>query len=291
MRKSNKFRDGMYIFWSIAIILVLILVFASLILSSCSKTGAEDTRVPPTNAPATEAPATAEPSQDEDPVEKGPEQGYKESGAQGGSILQPTEDAGQAYIDKIVFLGDSTTYGLKFYGVLSGGKETNQVWTPESGTLTLNFWNTTGIIYPETGTEIIMTEALKQSKPEILCITLGVNGITMLDEAAFKLTYRNMVNALKEASPDTKIIINSLYPVEASYEAKNNGINNERISAANEWLKAVAAETGTKYAETNLDLMDENGKLKAEMGNGDGIHLGPDGFKKVLEYLRTHAYP
>ena len=37
--------------------------------------------------------------------------------------------------------------------------------------------------------------------------------------------------------------------------------------------------------------MDENGKLKAEMGNGDGIHLGPDGFNKVLEYLRTHAYP
>lgn len=270
----------MYIFWSIAIILVLILVFATLILSSCSKTGAEDTRVPPTNAPVTEAPATAE-----------PEQGGQESDAQGSAILQPTEDAGQEYIDKIVFLGDSTTYGLKFYGMLSGGKDTNRVWTPQSGTLTLNFWKTTGIVYPETGTEIVMTEAVTLSKPEILCITLGVNGITMLDETAFKKTYADMVRALQEASPETKIIINSMYPVEAIYEAKNNGINNERISAANEWLKAVAAETGTKYAETNLGLMDENGKLKAEMGNGDGIHLGPDGFNKVLEYLRTHAYP
>lgn len=270
----------MYIFWSIAIILVLILVFATLILSSCSKTGAEDTRVPPTNAPATEAPATA-----------GPEQGGQESDAQGSAILHPTEDAGQEYIDKIVFLGDSTTYGLKFYGMLSGGKDTNRVWTPQSGTLTLNFWKTTGIVYPETGTEIVMTEAVTLSKPEILCITLGVNGITMLDETAFKKTYADMVRALQEASPETKIIINSMYPVEAIYEAKNNGINNERISAANEWLKAVAAETGTKYAETNIGLMDENGKLKAEMGNGDGIHLGPDGFNKVLEYLRTHAYP
>jgi lysophospholipase L1-like esterase len=281
MNKSRKFRDGMYIFWSIAIILVLILVFATLILSSCSKTGTEDTRVPPTNAPVTEAPATAE-----------PEQGEQEApDAQGSAILQPTEDAGQEYIDKIVFLGDSTTYGLKFYGMLSGGKETNRVWTPQSGTLTLNFWKTTGIVYPETGTEIVMTEAVTLSKPEILCITLGVNGITMLDETAFKKTYADMVRALQEASPETKIIINSMYPVEAIYEAKNNGINNERISAANEWLKAVAAETGTKYAETNLGLMDENGKLKAEMGNGDGIHLGPDGFNKVLEYLRTHAYP
>lgn len=280
MNKSRKFRDGMYIFWSIAIILVLILVFATLILSSCSKTGAEDTRVPPTNAPVTEAPATAE-----------PEQGGQESDAQGSAILQPTEDAGQEYIDKIVFLGDSTTYGLKFYGMLSGGKDTNRVWTPQSGTLTLNFWKTTGIVYPETGTEIVMTEAVTLSKPEILCITLGVNGITMLDETAFKKTYADMVRALQEASPETKIIINSMYPVEAIYEAKNNGINNERISAANEWLKAVAAETGTKYAETNIGLMDENGKLKAELGNGDGIHLGPEGFNKVLEYLRTHAYP
>lgn len=291
MKKSNKFRDGMYIFWSIAIILVLILVFASLILSSCSKTGVDDTRVPPTNAPVTEAPETEKPEQGGEPSDTNPEQGGQEPVAQDSAILQPTEDAGQEYIDKIVFLGDSTTYGLKYYGVLSGGKETDRVWTPESGTLTLNFWNTTGIVYPETGAEIIMTEALKLSKPEILCITLGVNGITMLDEAAFKQTYADMVRALKEVSPDTKIIINSLYPVEESYEAKNNGINNERISLANEWLKAVAAETGTKYAESNLGLLDENGKLKAEMGNGDGIHLGPDGFKTVLEYLRTHAYP
>ena len=87
-----------------------------------------------------------------------------------------------------MFLGDSTTYGLKFYGMLSGGKDTNRVWTPQSGTLTLNFWKTTGIVYPETGTEIVMTEAVTLSKPEILCITLGVNGITMLDETAFKKT-------------------------------------------------------------------------------------------------------
>lgn len=285
----------MYIFWSIAIILVLILVFASILLSSCSRTGAPETRVPPTNVPGTEAPATADPEPAAnagavEPPKEHPEQGGDLQGAQSGPVLQPTEDAGQGYIDKFRFLGDSTTYGLKFYGMLSGGKETNQVWTPESGTLTLNFWNTTAIVYPESGAEILMTEAIKNSKPEILCITLGVNGITMLEETTFKQTYSDMVKALKEASPDTRIIINSMYPVETSYEAKKNGINNGRISAANEWLKAVAAETGCKYAETNLTLMDDQGKLKPEYGNGDGIHLGPEGFKRVLEYLRTHAY-
>ena len=55
--------------------------------------------------------------------------------------LAETEDAGQDYIDRLTFLGDSTTNGLKEYGVLSGGEGTTQVWTPRSGTLTLYLWN------------------------------------------------------------------------------------------------------------------------------------------------------
>ena len=59
-------------------------------------------------------------------------------------IVEPTEtpasestDEEKTYIDKLIFIGDSTTYGLKYYGVLSEGKSTTQVWTPSSGTLAL----------------------------------------------------------------------------------------------------------------------------------------------------------
>lgn len=45
--------------------------------------------------------------------------------------LGETADAGDEYISKMVFIGDSTTYGLKAYEVLDG----SQVWTPSSGTL------------------------------------------------------------------------------------------------------------------------------------------------------------
>ena len=41
--------------------------------------------------------------------------------------LGETADAGDEYISKMVFIGDSTTYGLKAYDVLDG----SQVWTPE----------------------------------------------------------------------------------------------------------------------------------------------------------------
>ena len=37
-------------------------------------------------------------------------------------------------------------------------------------------------------------------------------------------------------------------------------------------------------------LKAEDGSLREDYGNGDGIHLNADGFNAVLNYLRTHAY-
>ena len=59
------------------------------------------------------------------------------------------------YLDDITFLGESTTYHLKSRGVLSGGKNTLQVWGPKSGTLMLDpTIDDCRIIYPETNQEI-----------------------------------------------------------------------------------------------------------------------------------------
>ena len=71
------------------------------------------------------------------------------------------------FIDKIIFLGESTTYHLKSRGVLKDGTKTLQVWAPKSGTLMLD--STTyecRIIYPDTGEEIELSEALKKKRPE-----------------------------------------------------------------------------------------------------------------------------
>ena len=54
----------------------------------------------------------------------------------------------------------------------------------------------------------------------------------MMDEDSFKTEYTALIERIKSVSPDTKIICNSIYPVEAMYEAKDNGINNTVISKA-----------------------------------------------------------
>ena len=292
MKRNAK--NSMFFVWTIAIFICMIMVFCALIFSSCG-TGAD---VPVTTDPPAESEQPADSGDETSDVTADPDAAVTDGGEgttatdapqTSSVVLGETEDAGQEYIDKLTFLGDSTTYGLKYYEVLSGGKNTTQVWTPASGTLTLYNYATATIVFPEDGQEISIVDAVTRKQPEYLVITLGVNGVAEMDEDWFKQDYTALVQSIQAASPDTKIICNSIYPVENDYEHINS-INNTNIPQANEWIKAVAEATGCKYADSASVLKAEDGSLREDYGNGDGIHLTADGFNAVLEYLRTHAY-
>ena len=207
----------------------------------------------------------------------------------GETVLPLTEDAGQAYVDKLVFLGDSTTYGLRAYKMLSGGRDTTQVWTPTSGTLTLSQVSFAKIVYPETNAEITIKEAVTAKQPEYLVITLGVNGVSFMDEDYFKSEYKKMIETIIEASPNTKVICQSIFPVARTY-AHLGSINNEKIQAANHWIVEVADEVGVKFIDTYSVLCDSEGWLPEDYHNGDGMHLNETSFTLELNNLRTHAF-
>ncbi len=207
----------------------------------------------------------------------------------GPAMLEETSDRGPDYIDKMIFLGDSTTYGMKYYAVLSGGKNTEQVWTPSTGTLTLSYQGFASIVYPPDGSEIMIREAVERAKPEYLVITLGVNGISFMDEEYFKSEYLSLVTDIQSISPDTKIILQSIFPVASTYEYLSS-INNEKISTANQWVLDVAEECNVRYLNTASVLVGADGWLPQSLQNGDGLHLNEEGFKLVLAYIRTHGY-
>ena len=293
MKRNAK--NSMFFVWTLAIFACLLLVLFALIFSSCGQgAGVPVTTVPPAQSemPADDGKESPDSGTSAEPgsESEAPDEGEAATETPASSVLlAETEDAGQEYIDKLTFLGDSTTYGLKYYEVLSGGKNTTQVWTPASGTLTLFNYATATIVFPEDGQEISIVDAVTRKLPEYLVITLGVNGVSMMDEDWFKTDYTALVQSIQAASPDTKIICNSIYPVENDYE-QIESINNTNIPQANEWIKAVAEATGCKYADSASVLKAEDGSLREDYGNGDGIHLNADGFNAVLNYLRTHAY-
>ncbi|MGI6029701.1 MAG: GDSL-type esterase/lipase family protein [Candidatus Heteroscillospira sp.] len=252
--------------------------------TSAPDTTAPETAVPETPAPETTAPETAVPETPA-PGTPAPETAAPETAAPG---TIPENPGSEDYLDRLTFLGDSTTYGLKAYAMLSGGKDTQQVWTPSSGTLTLSNQSWATIVYPATGEEIPIRDAVTAAKPDIMVITLGVNGVSFLTEDGFKSEYKALVNDIKELSPDTKIICNSIYPVESDYQYLAD-INNDKISKANGWIAQVAADCGVNYLDTYSLLLGADGFLNESYGNGDGIHLGPAGFEIVLQNLRDHA--
>lgn len=293
MKRNAK--NSMFFVWTLAIFACLLLVLFAHIFSSCGQgAGVPVTTDPPAQSemPADDGKESPDSGTSAEPgsESEAPDEGEAATETPASSVLlAETEDAGQEYIDKLTFLGDSTTYGLKYYEVLSGGKNTTQVWTPASGTLTLFNYATATIVFPEDGQEISIVDAVTRKLPEYLVITLGVNGVSMMDEDWFKTDYTALVQSIQAASPDTKIICNSIYPVENDYE-QIESINNTNIPQANEWIKAVAEATGCKYADSASVLKAEDGSLREDYGNGDGIHLNADGFNAVLNYLRTHAY-
>ncbi len=293
----NKNKNLLYLLWSVAIIVCVALSVFALLFSACAKQeGAKDaketgkggfsvTTAPPSaNTPALsgETPAQETPAQETPAPPTATPTPVR---------LAETPDAGRDYLDKFVFLGDSTTYGI---GVYYGYGYTelcppSQVWTPSSGTLTLSYYNIATVVYPETKEEIPIADAVARGKPEYMLITLGVNGIAFMDEEWFIRDYTALVQMIQEASPDTKIILNSIYPVATSYKYQKD-INNEKIRAANGWIERIAEDTGTRFLNSYEALVGPDGNLPESSQNGDGLHLNGESFTTVMQYIRTHAY-
>ncbi len=245
-------------------------------------------------SPGSKSPDNA-PSETVTDTEK--ETGKKPGESLGSSVvLAETPDAGQAYQDKLIFVGDSLTAHLIHRGGLTDGKNTKQVWHTQSNMLNLDGKvSSAKIIYPETGELLTIAEAAQKAKPEIIIITLGTDyGVSYLMEKDFKSCYKNLIQGIQKASPDTVVILQSIFPVTAT--CTNKTLTNEKIDTCNEWVKEIARDCGCPYLDTQSVLKGSDNALKPEYSsdstyqNDDGIHLTGTAYSVILKYIRTHAY-
>ena len=198
-------------------------------------------------------------------------------------LLTSTVHGGAEYLNRIVFLGDSRTYGLKAFSMLDGGEKTTQVWTPKNGTMSIWDMCRQKIVYPETNTEMTSAEAAAKKQPDILVISLGINGFEMVKKDYFVAEYLKLIESVKQASPNTKIILQSMFPVCRSYTL----LANDTIREGNKWIIEIAKRAEVYYLNTQEVLTDEEGYLIEEYST-DGCHLTPLGLDIELEYICTH---
>jgi len=282
--------------WTIAIIISLVAVVFSLVYSM-TVDSADPVESPsdkiaadaadPSSSPSAPPSGTDSPlGTDTSPVGTGETPtGFSPSPAAAPTILAETEDMGAEYIQKIIFLGDSTTYGLKYYGVVPA----EQVWVPADGTFSLFNQSIIKIHDNLTNEDHTIEEMCTEYHPEYLIITLGINGILVMSDSDFIAQYTNLVERVQSTSPSTKIILNSIYPCTANPTPAE--FNNDKIDHGNELILRVAEDTGTRYLNSASALKNEDGNLPESYTNGsDGIHMLPVAFNIILQYIRTHGY-
>ncbi len=205
------------------------------------------------------------------------------------AALKPTHDYGENYINSIIFVGDTTVSSMAELELLA---YPHQIWSDAKGSLALDYnLSTTAIIYSDDKEGVSIASAASGIKPEYMVITVGIeNGVSYCSEEKFKEYYCKLIESLKESSPQTKIILQSIFPVSKSYEKQNPELSNDRINRANLWIQEIAESESIKYLDTASILKQTNGKLNPTYDSGDGIHMNSKGFQAMLNYIRTHGY-
>ena len=208
------------------------------------------------------------------------------------AVLRTTPDYGAYYVNYMIYIGDTTISHMQSDGALKENEEPKQIWSGADGSLPLSKGiDKTGIILPQSGKEMSIVDAMTTLKPEYVLITLGAeNGARYCTEEQFKSYYISLISAIKESSPGTKIILNSIFPISFKYEFLNKGISADKIDKANTWITEIAEEQSVKYLDSASALKNSYGYLDKKYDSGDGLHLSPEGYDVFFQYIRTHGY-
>ena len=186
------------------------------------------------------------------------------------------------YFDDTVFVGDSITFGMASYGYLTFDHVFAKIGLHQGTALS------SSCVYTSKTQSYTISEALKMAKPGKVIVTLGINAIYNYKHDSFYDQYEELINKIKKATPDSKIIIQSVFPV-AEYWANNMGKPdyNKFIAYANQKLYDLAEKNECYFLYTYEKLTDDEGFLLTQY-SGDGIHLSRDGYTAVFDYILTH---
>ena len=126
---------------------------------------------------------------------------------QSAALLTETADAGEAYLNDTLFLGDSNTVRLYNNGLIS-----LQQFCAKEGIGIQSAISEQLVTFKGTDQRYTMAEAVAMMKPRRVVITLGTNDNGM-DVDTFINYYTQFVQSIQASYPYTDIIVNTVPPV------------------------------------------------------------------------------
>lgn len=199
------------------------------------------------------------------------------------ALLTGTADAGDAYQEQTLFIGDSNTVRLYANGLIS-----LQQFCAKEGIGTSAALNEGIVTFKRDDNRYTIAQAVAKMKPRRVVIMLGTNDNSMSTED-FIGNYTALVQAIQASYPYTDIIVNTVPPVPSNHSNYPN-MDQTRIDDFNMALLTMCEQLGVKFLNSAEALKDANGYGNVDYYQSGDIHLKPAGLKALLKYLRTHAY-
>lgn len=132
-------------------------------------------------------------------------------------------------------------------------------------------------------------------KPSKIFINIGTNDLSDSSIPISELmeNYDKIISEIEARLPQTIIYLMAYYPV--NYEAANEDMkeclrirNNEKIRTASAEVKKLAEKHGQRYIDINKNLVDEQGRLKAEY-TIEGLHINVEGYRAVYDDIMGYV--
>lgn len=195
--------------------------------------------------------------------------------------LKKTKNYGDEYFNKITMVGDSNTMNMYLNGYLNGLK----AWAIPC--LHAESMHSIEINLYGLGKKMKLIDAIEKYKPETIILNFGTFSTAWISEETFIEKANQMIEQIKEKSPNTKIILVSIYPIK-----KGDNINKFQQNIINKYnflILEMANKHGLKYLDVQEVLKDDDGYGKEEYFVEDKFHLTSLGHRTVKEYIKTHA--
>ncbi len=125
--------------------------------------------------------------------------------------------------------------------------------------------------------------------PKKIFLLIGINDVShglSVDKLARR--YETLVNEIIRRSPETKLYLQSIMPINNDYGVYKNLKGKEStIVEFNKRIKEIAEKNGLTYIDLWQFLADKNGKLNRRYTN-DGLHLTGPGYKSWTNGIKQY---
>lgn len=133
-------------------------------------------------------------------------------------------------------------------------------------------------------------DQVTKGHPRKIFLLIGINDVSHgLTVDALAKRYETLVDSILRKSPETKLYIQSIMPINNSFGVyKSLKGKEEVVKQFNKQIEKIADERGLKYINLWPMLADKNGNLNKNFTN-DGLHLTGPGYRAwtngIKEYL------